>query len=185
VSPTAPSSALAPTRILLVGMMASGKTTVGHELAALTGWPYVDNDELVVSLAGQATPDVAAIRGADGLHMLEGFVVEEILAMEPPLIAGLPGSAIQAPPMRAAIRDAGHVIWLRARMETLAERVGIGGDRPFFAGHDVLETLRRLNEGREPLYAATAHLTVDVDDREPAAIAAEIHRRLVGAPPAD
>jgi shikimate kinase len=176
---------LEPTRVLLVGMMASGKTTVGHELAALTGWPYVDNDELVVSLAGQATPDVAAIRGADGLHMLEGFVVEEILAMDPPLIAGLPGSSIQAPPMRAAIREAGHVVWLRARMETLAARVGIGEDRPFFAGHDVLETLRRLNQGREPLYAATAHLTVDVDDREPAAIAAEIHRHLTGAPAPD
>jgi shikimate kinase len=176
---------LEPTRVLLVGMMASGKTTVGHELAALTGWPYVDNDELVVSLAGQATPDVAAIRGADGLHMLEGFVVEEILAMDPPLIAGLPGSSIQAPPMRAAIRAAGRVVWLRARMETLAARVGIGEDRPFFAGHDVLETLRRLNQGREPLYAATAHITVDVDERDPSAIAAEIHRRLAGPPPPD
>ena len=59
MSTTSRSDALAPTRILLVGMMASGKTTVGHELAAITGWPYVDNDELVVSLAGQATPDVA------------------------------------------------------------------------------------------------------------------------------
>jgi shikimate kinase len=87
--------------------------------------------------------------------------------------------------MRAAIREAGHVVWLRARMETLAARVGIGEDRPFFAGHDVLETLRRLNQGREPLYAATAHLTVDVDDREPAAIAAEIHRHLTGAPAPD
>ena len=170
--------ALEPTRVLLVGMMASGKTTVGHELARLTGWPYVDNDEVVVRLAGLATPDVAAIRGADGLHMLEGFVVEEILAMDPPLVAALPGSAIQAPPMRAAIRAAGYVVWLRAGMETLAARVGIDGDRPLFAGHDILETLRRLNQGREPLYAATAHRTVDVDDRDPAEIAAEILTHL-------
>ena len=64
------------------------------------------------------------------------------------------------------------LIWQRI------SRVGIDGDRPLFAGHDILETLRRLNQGREPLYAATAHRTVDVDDRDPAEIAAEILTHL-------
>jgi len=168
----------AQTRVLLVGMMASGKSTVGHALAARTGWPYVDNDDLVARLAGEATPDVAATRGADGLHMLEGFVVEEILAMEAPLIAGIPGSTITTEPMREQLRAGGYVVWLRARLETLAARVGDGSSRPFFAGHDVLATLERLNAGREPLYAAVAHLVVDVDDLSPDAIAEQIHARL-------
>ena len=168
----------AQTRVLLVGMMASGKSTVGHALAAQTGWPYVDNDDLVARLAGEATPDVAATRGADGLHMLEGFVVEEILAMEAPLIAGIPGSTITTEPMREQLRAGGYVVWLRARLETLAARVGDGSSRPFFAGHDVLATLERLNAGREPLYAAVAHLVVDVDDLSPDAIAEHIHARL-------
>ena len=167
-----------PTRVLLVGMMASGKSTVGHALAAQTGWPYVDNDDLVARLAGEATPDVAATRGADGLHMLEGFVVEEILAMPAPLIAGIPGSTITTDPMREQLRAGGFVVWLRARLETLAARVGDGSSRPFFAGHDVLATLERLNAGREPLYAAVAHLVVDVDDLSPDAIAQQIHARL-------
>ena len=167
-----------PTRVLLVGMMASGKSTVGHALAAQTGWPYVDNDDLVARLAGEATPDVAATRGADGLHMLEGFVVEEILAMPAPLIAGIPGSTITTDPMREQLRGGGFVVWLRARLDTLAARVGDGSTRPFFAGHDVLATLERLNAGREPLYAAVAHLVVDVDDLSPDAIAEQIHARL-------
>lgn len=168
----------APTRVLLVGMMASGKSTVGHALAQRTGWPYVDNDDLVARLAGAATPDVAATRGADGLHMLEGFVVEEILAMDPPLIAGIPGSTITTEPMRAQLRAGGYVVWLRARLETLAARVGDGSSRPFFEGHDVLATLERLNAGREPLYAAVAHLVVDVDDVTPDDIAAQIQAHL-------
>ena len=167
-----------PTRVLLVGMMASGKSTVGHALAEQTGWPYVDNDDLVARLAGEATPDDAATRGADGLHMLEGFVVEEILAMPAPLIAGIPGSTITTDPMREQLRAGGFVVWLRARLETLAARVGDGSSRPFFAGHDVLATLERLNAGREPLYAAVAHLVVDVDDLSPDAIAEQIHARL-------
>jgi shikimate kinase len=167
-----------PTRVLLVGMMASGKSTVGHALARRTGWPYVDNDDLVARLAGEATPDVAATRGADGLHMLEGFVVEEILAMPEPLIAGIPGSTITTDPMREQLQAGGFVVWLRARLETLAARVGDGSSRPFFAGHDVLATLERLNAGREPLYAAVAHLVVDVDDLSPDAIAEQIHDQL-------
>jgi len=167
-----------PTRVLLVGMMASGKSTVGHSLAEQTGWPYVDNDDLVARLAGEATPDVAATRGADGLHMLEGFVVEEILAMPAPLIAGIPGSTITTDPMREQLRAGGFVVWLRARLDTLAARVGDGSSRPFFAGHDVLATLERLNAGREPLYAAVAHLVVDVDDLSPDDIAEQIRARL-------
>jgi shikimate kinase len=167
-----------PTRVLLVGMMASGKSTVGHALSQRTGWPYVDNDDLVATLAGAATPDVAATRGADGLHMLEGFVVEEILGMDPPLIAGIPGSTITTEPMRDQLRAGGYVVWLRARLETLAARVGDGSSRPFFQGHDVLATLERLNAGREPMYAAVAHYVVDVDDAVPDDIAARIQAQL-------
>ncbi len=166
------------TRVLLVGMMACGKSTVGRALSERTGWPYVDNDELVARLAGEATPDVAATRGPDALHMLEGFVVEEILAMDPPLVAGIPGSAVTTDATREQLRAGGFVVWLRARMETLAARVGDGSSRPFFAGHDVLATLQRLNEGREPLYAAAAHLVVDVDERTPDEVAAIVLEAL-------
>jgi shikimate kinase len=166
------------TRVLLVGMMACGKSTVGRALSEQTGWPYVDNDELVAVLAGQATPDVAATRGVDGLHMLEGFVVEEILGTEPPLVAGIPGSSVTTESTRAQLRANGYVVWLRARLETLAARVGDGSSRPFFAGHDVLATLERLNEGREPMYAAAAHLVIDVDDLDAETIAALIEDAL-------
>jgi shikimate kinase len=166
------------TRVLLVGMMACGKSTVGRALSAQTGWPYVDNDDLVARLADAPTPEVAVTRGPDGLHMLEGLVVEEILAMDPPLVAGIPGSAVDTDTTRHHLREGGYVVWLRARMETLAARVGDGTSRPWFEGHDILATLQRLNEGREPLYAAAAHLVVDVDDLAPEAIATLIRTHL-------
>jgi len=164
----------APTRLLLVGMMGAGKTTVGLALAKATGWPYVDNDALVAELAGAATPDLQATAGGDALHVLEAVVVDRILAMQPPLVAGVPGSAIVSEQLREHLRGGGVVVWLRARIGTLAGRIGDGSTRPFFAGHDVTATLTRLYEGREPLYAASAHLVVDVDDLAPEAVADRI-----------
>ena len=160
-----------PTRVLLVGMMGAGKTTVGHALADLTGWPYVDNDAMVAELAGTPTADLAASRGGDALHVLEAVVVDRILGMDPPLVAGIPGSAIVSEPLRAHLRAGGHVVWLRARLGSLAARIGDGATRPFFAGQDVATTLERLYAGREPLYAASAHQVVDVDELTPDAVA--------------
>ena len=163
-----------PVRVLLVGMMGCGKTTVGLALADRTGWPYVDNDAMVAELSGTPTPELQATLGGDALHVLEAVVVDRILAMDPPLVAGIPGSAIVSEPLREHLRAGGHVVWLRARIETLAARIGDGSSRPFFAGQDVSDTLARLYEGREPLYAASAHQVVDVDDLEPQVIADRI-----------
>lgn len=168
------SASSTPVRVLLVGMMGSGKTTVGQALAARTGWPYVDNDAMVAELSGTPTPHVQATLGGDALHVLEAVVVDRILAMDPPLVAGVPGSAIVSESLREHLRAGGHVVWLRARIETLAARIGDGTSRPFFAGQDVADTLTRLYEGREALYAASAHQVVDVDDLEPEAIADHI-----------
>jgi len=159
-------------------MMGSGKTTVGRTLAELTGWEYVDNDAMVAELSGSTTPELQAWAGGEALHVMEAVVVDRILVKDPPLVAGIPGSAVVSEPLREHLRANGHVVWLRARIETLAARIGAGETRPFFAGHDVADTLRRLYEGREPLYAASAHQVVDVDDLDPQQVATEILAHL-------
>jgi shikimate kinase len=135
---------------------------------------------MVAQLSGATTPDLQAHQGGDALHVLEAVVVDRILAMDPPLVAGIPGSAIVSEPLRAHLRAGGHVVWLRARIETLAARIGDGSSRPFFGGQDVTATLTRLYEGREPLYAASAHQVVDVDQLGPSAI---VDRILAGLAP--
>jgi shikimate kinase len=170
-----------PLRVLLVGMMGCGKTTVGRVLADRTRWPYVDNDELVTEVGGAETAELGE-RGADALHAVELDVVRRILGMPPPLVAGIPGSAVTDDETREAMRRNGTVVWLRARVDTLAERVGDGADRPFFAGRDVTEVLHELYVGRAPVYEAAAHLVVDVDELSPDAIADRILENLDPAP---
>ena len=76
--------------------------------------------------------------------------------------------------------EVGTVVWLRAKPETLARRVGDGAGRPLL-GDDPAEAMVRLNEVRAPLYAEIADLVIDVDDLSPKAVAAIILERVVGA----
>ena len=160
-------------RLLLIGMMGAGKTTVGQAIAQRTGLTYVDNDDLVAQLAGSATADIAT-HGAEALHAVEQLVVQKILTMEPPLVAGIPGSAVDAAATRDQLRSHGTVVWLRAGTDTLAARVGTGAGRPFLADGEVNEVLSGLYAGRAPAYAAAAHLVIDVDERTPDDIASWI-----------
>jgi shikimate kinase len=174
----------ADVRVLLVGMMGSGKTTVGRALTELTGWPYIDNDAMVAELSGTPTEQLQATHGGDALHVLEAVVVDRILAMDVPLVAGIPGSAIASQALRDHLKSGGHVAWLRARLDTLAARIGDGSSRPFFTGHDVAQTLALLYAGREPLYASVAHQVVDVDDLTPQQVARVILDALPRRDPA-
>ena len=84
------------------------------------------------------------------------------LLLKPTGGMGHGGGAVLDPANRDVLRARGRVIWLRARPETLAERVGDGDGRPLLAD-GVLETLTRLTAERAPAYEAAAHAAVDTD----------------------
>lgn len=156
-------------RVFLIGMMGSGKTTVADELATRTGWRYVDNDELVRSLTGRAPPEIRATDGEEALHDAEERALDAALDFAPPVIVGVAAAAILDPAAREALRRGGHVVWLRARAETLLRRIGSGEGRRADATDP--EWTRARAAEREPFYAAVATQIIDVDDRTPADIA--------------
>ncbi len=160
-------------RVLLLGMMATGKTTIGRALAARTGWPYVDNDELLVGATGLTARDLLARNGQPALRTAESAVLTTLLDLPEPLVAGVPGGVVLDAADRARLRHGGHVVWLRAQVATLVERVGQSSDRPWL-GDDPAAGLARLAAEREPLYAEVATQVVDVDGRSPDDIAAAI-----------
>jgi shikimate kinase len=164
-----------PTRLLLMGMMGSGKTTVGHAVAASTGWPYLDNDELVRRTSGIDTRAVLDVRGVDELRAMESRALQAALELAPPLIASVAGGVVDVPADLELLTNAtgAYVVWLRARIDTLVERVGSGEDRPWLQP-DPRTALERLYEGRAARYEQAATLIVDVDDLQPVEIAARI-----------
>ncbi|HET9521411.1 MAG TPA: shikimate kinase, partial [Candidatus Limnocylindrales bacterium] len=146
--------------------------TVGREIERRTGWPYVDNDTLVRDLTGREPAEIRAADGEDVLHLAESHAFDTAFDLEPPVVIGVAAAIVTDPAAREALREGGHVVWLRARPETLLERVGSGAGRCAEAT-DPARMRRRARE-RELLYAAVAHETVDVDDVSPAQAATAI-----------
>ncbi len=150
-------------RILLVGMMGAGKTSVGTALAARLGRPFLDNDALVRALTGREPPEIDASDGEDALHRAEADALRAAVARPGTSIIAVAGAIVDDPPERARLARSGFVVWLRARPETLRARIGTGAGRRHEATD--LEWLAARSDEREPAYRAVADLIVDVDER--------------------
>jgi shikimate kinase len=159
-------------RIVLIGMMGAGKTTIGNAISAATGWPYLDNDAIVEQMAGMPTRDLLQQRGEAAMRTAEFAAVDHVLAMQPPVVAGAAAGVVLDADVSARLHAGAFVVYLRATVETLEARVA-GTYRPWL-GADPGATLRKLYEGREPRYEKLAHLIVDVDDAVPAELARQI-----------
>jgi shikimate kinase len=166
-------------RILLVGMMGSGKTTVGRRLASLAGWRYVDNDELVRLRTGREPAEIEASDGEDVLHLAETDALDAALELPTPVVASVAAAVVLDPAAREALREGGHVVWLRARPETLLGRIGSGEGRRDDATDP--DWMRRRARERALLFADVATQVVDVDALGPDEVAERI-LDAVGAP---
>jgi shikimate kinase len=149
--------------LVLVGLMGAGKTSVGARCAAALGRPFVDTDELVEATAGRTVRDIFVTEGEGGFRARERAAVADACASPEPLVIACGGGAVLDAENRAAMRDHGVVVWLRASPERLAERVGSGEGRPLLDGGAPVETLERLAALRAAAYVAAAHVTIDTD----------------------
>ena len=163
-------------RVLLVGMMGAGKTTTGHLLAERLGWRYRDSDADVEASTGLTVPELFARDGEAAFRQAEADVLADACADPEPSVVSVAGGAVLRPDNRRLIAACGTVVWLRARPETLAARVGAGEGRPLL-GDDPAEALERLDAVRAPLYAEVADLVIDVDELP----AADVARRILAA----
>lgn len=167
-----------PRRVFLVGLMGSGKSTIGTELAALLGWEYLDNDTLLKKLTGFDAPELVKRAGMEGLWAEESRQLHELLRQPAPFIAGVAASVGDREHELRAMADAGHVIYLRTDPKTLAKRVGTGEGRPFLKDKDPLTFFQKQTGQRDDNYRTAggggAVHVVDTDDRDPRALAQEL-----------
>jgi shikimate kinase len=151
------------TRILLIGMMGSGKSTVGRQLAGRLVWPYLDSDADVEARTGKTVPEIFAAAGEAAFRAEEAQALQEATTSDGPLVVSVAGGAVLDADNRRRIRQAGLVVWLRAEVTTLARRVGSGHGRPLL-GDDPPAALARLYRERRRLYEELADVIIDVDD---------------------
>jgi shikimate kinase len=146
--------------LVLVGMMGSGKSTVGKRCAERLGRPFVDTDELIEVQSGAPVTEVFARDGEAAFRAIERRAVADACASPTPAVIAAGGGAVLDADNRKHMRAAGTVVWLQAAPAKLAVRVGDARSRPLLH-HDPSGTLERLDTLRRPAYEAAAHDVVD------------------------
>jgi shikimate kinase len=167
-------------RILLVGMMGAGKSTTGRLAASRLGWAYRDSDADVAAVTGLTVPELFAREGEAAFRRMEAAVLADACADPAPSVVSVAGGAVLSPENRRLIEASGTVVWLRARPQTLALRVGDGAGRPLL-GDDPATAMIRLAAERAPFYAEVADLVIDVDELPPDAVADRVLEAAAGA----
>jgi shikimate kinase len=151
--------------IVLVGLMGSGKSSIGRRLAERLGLPFVDADAEIEAAAGCSIEDFFERYGEEEFRKGERRVMKRLLA-GPVHVLSTGGGAFIDAESRATIREAGISVWLRADLSTLVDRVARRNDRPLLKDGDPEEILKSLMAERYPIYAE-ADITVDSTDGPP------------------
>jgi len=146
--------------IYLVGLMGSGKTTIGRILAKRLGLSFMDTDREVEDRTGVSIPTIFEIEGEDGFRKRESQVVEDCSRMSN-LIVATGGGVVMRPENRENLANSGLVVYLNVPPHILYERTRADKNRPLLKVDDPLTKLKQLFAQRDPLYRQVADLVID------------------------
>jgi len=152
-------------KIVLVGFMGAGKSTVARLLADRLGVERIDLDEEIEREAGCAIAEIFDTKGEAHFRDLESAALTRLLASERPLVLATGGGAVLREANREAMLRSSFVAALTASPERIVERVSGDSSRPLLRG-DVGERVRRLMDERKTAYDF-AHIKIDTTDLTP------------------
>lgn len=153
------------TRIILVGYMGSGKTTVGHQLAQTLGISFYDLDWYIEMRFHRTVAQIFAERGEEGFREIEHNMLHEVAEFEDVIISCGGGTPCFFDNMDY-LNKMGETIYLKASPNVLAAHLKMGKvERPLIKGKTEDELLAYIQESltnREPYYLKAKHI-IDVD----------------------
>lgn len=146
--------------IFLVGLMGSGKTTVGRALAKQLNKRFIDSDHEIEARTGVSIPVIFEIEGEASFRQREADVIRDLTAQEN-IVLATGGGAILNEASRKYLHERGTVIYLRAAISSILQRTRYDRNRPLLRTPDPRKKLEELEAQREPLYQEVAHLVID------------------------
>lgn len=163
--------------IILVGLMAVGKSTVGRILAQALGMPFLDADHEIEMRAGAPVAWIFDMEGESGFREREHQVIDD-LTREQGVVLATGGGAVLLACNRKLMAARGVVIHLDSPLQRLLERTRKDRKRPLLQQGEPRAILTRLQREREPLYREIADYRFVTDRQGPRVLAREIEQRL-------
>jgi len=166
--------------IYLIGYRGSGKTSAGKVLARLLGWPVLDSDDGIETVAGRTIREIFETDGENCFRDLETKAIQSLSISSNPHVISLGGGAILRKENVETIRQSGRMVWLKASASNLYARIhgdGATADRrPALTNLAGLDEIHKILAARSPIYESVAAYSVETDGRSTQEIAEEIFR---------
>ena len=158
-------------RVILVGAMGAGKTTIGRLIAAQLDWPYIDNDYEMSKMASLSIKQLSTL-DIPSLHILEEKYLKDVLSRPGPLVAGAAASAADSEELIEALKHQ-CTIYLHTPLEIQKQRAGNSGVGRQGLVENAVDIIRDRYERRDPRYRQIASLVIDTT-KDPEGDAARI-----------
>jgi shikimate kinase len=160
--------------IVLVGMMATGKSHVGRKLAQALNLEFIDTDKLIEQEAGMTIAGIFEAYGEQDFREREAKMILNTLAKDTGArVISTGGGAILRAESADLIFKNTFSIWTQASLPTILERTAKRTDRPLLKNADPMATLQNIASLRYPIYAR-ADMAIDTDSGNVDSIVGEI-----------
>jgi shikimate kinase len=143
--------------LILVGMMGSGKTTMGRALAKHLGKTFVDSDEEIIKRTGVTIPHIFDVEGEAGFRLRESAAIGDLIGRDNMVLA-TGGGAVLAEQSRVKLQQNGIIIYLKASVHDLWQRTRHDRNRPLLQTGDPYAKLTELFHQRDTLYQQVADI---------------------------
>ena len=162
-----------PPRLILIGPMGSGKTTIGQLLATNLNLTFRDTDQVIESETGKTVSEIFLDQGEDKFRALEKAVLRKELLTDETILALGGGAPISIDAQSALRAIASPVIYFDISLASVAPRIGFNRDRPLLL-HNPRGQWETLMQERRPIYESIADIVIDVNAKSEQAIIKEI-----------
>ena len=146
--------------IFLVGLMGSGKTTIGRSLAKKLNLRFLDADQEIETRTGASIPLIFEIEGEASFRQREANVIRDLTAQQG-IVLATGGGAVLNETSRQLLRERGTVIYLRASVASILQRTSHDKNRPLLQTADPRAKIEALSRERAPLYQEVAHIIIE------------------------
>jgi shikimate kinase len=151
-------------RVILIGPMGSGKTTIGSLLAEKLGLAFRDTDHLIEEQEEKPVSQIFLDQGEDAFRAIEKRVLRDELLTDGTVLSLGGGAPISIDAQSALRAISSYIIFLDISLSTVVPRIGFNRDRPLLLNNPRGQW-QTLMEARRPVYEALADVTINVDDK--------------------